>query len=167
MQKSNLLLLLIWFITSCSTTNVTVQKPSAFKNKKIAVANIEVTAVKKSNRKSTDTVCACTAQSIQQAFLPHLQQAGFTVINIPINQSTDILEAVKIAESLQVDYVLAGAGQVDIVGKSTFMEQLTVKIMSTKTGEVLMSGSFTGTSIRPVNAANKIGEEMVKKINKS
>ena len=166
MQKISLILL-IWFFTSCSSTHVTVQKPESFKNKRIAVANIEITAIRKSNKKSTDTVCACTGQSIQQAFLPHLQQAGFTVINLPINQQTDILQAVKMADSLNIDYVLAGAGQVNIVGTSTFVEQLSVKIIETKTAEIIMSGSFTGTSIRAVKAANKIGEEMVKKINKS
>jgi hypothetical protein len=70
----------------------------------------------------------------------------------------------RVADSAKVDYILTGIGIVDIVGKSTFMDQLTIQIQDMHSGEIVRSASFTGTSTRPVKAAGKIGEQLVKKM---
>ena len=72
----------------------------------------------------------------------------------------------RISDSAKVDYILTGIGRVSIIGKrkDTFMEQLTIQLQEMNTGEIVSSASFSGTSIRPVKAAGKIGEELVKKM---
>ncbi len=70
----------------------------------------------------------------------------------------------RVADSAKVDYILTGLGVVHIVGTSTFMEQLTIQLQDMNSGEIAASASFSGTSTRPVKAAAKIGEQLVKKL---
>ncbi len=72
----------------------------------------------------------------------------------------------RIADSAKVDYILTGIGLVDIIGKAktAYMEQLTIQLQDMKTGEISASASFSGVSIRPVKAAAKIGEQLIKKL---
>ena len=113
MKKLPTLLLII--LTACSSTNVSVSNNFSAKTKKIAIGFIKLSAQTKSNH-NTDTVCICTAQTTQNALIPYLQQAGFTVINLPITNFTDKKEIIRIADSAKLDYILTGVGIVDIVG---------------------------------------------------
>ncbi len=164
MQK-NFILFFIIFISSCSSTNVSVNNTLHSKGKSVGIGGIKISAQKKT-KPNTDTVCICTAQSTEQALIPYLQKAGFTVINLAINDRTNSREIMRIADSAKVDYILTGIGLVDIVGKTktAFMEQLTIQIQDMKTGEIAASASFSGVSIRPVKAAAKIGEQLIKKL---
>jgi hypothetical protein len=158
------LLLIAFFVAGCSSTKVAIPNANELKGKRIGIGAIDITAAKKSKHHSTDTVCACTQQSTQQALMPYLQEAGFKVLNLSAQSSLDFSQSMRAADSLHLDYVLTGVGLVDIVGSSTFMQQLTVKVLSVNTREIVLSGSFTGTSIRPVKAAGKLGEQIAKKM---
>ena len=163
MQKLFLLFLVI-FACSCSSTKVSVKNNLPAKGKKIGIGGITLSAERR--KSNTDTVCICTAQSTEQALIPYLQQVGFTVIKLPVNDRRNSREIMRIADSAKVDYILTGIGRVSIIGKrkDTFMEQLTIQLQEMNTGEIVSSASFSGTSIRPVKAAGKIGEELVKKM---
>ncbi|MBA3674859.1 MAG: hypothetical protein H0W75_07870 [Chitinophagaceae bacterium] len=165
-MKKLWLILLITFISGCSSSNVSVKDSLQSKGKKIGIGPIKITAQKKSNKQNTDTVCICTAQSTEKAFIPYLQQAGFSVIDLPINDRTNNREIMRVADSAKVDYILTGIGIVDIVGKSktAYMEQLTIQLQDMNSGEIAASASFSGTSTRPVKAAGKIGEQLIKKM---
>ena len=164
--RTNIIVLLLigFFIAGCSSTKVAIQNAIELKGKRIGIGAIDITAAKKSKHHSADTVCACTQQSTQQALMPYLQEAGFKVVNLSAQSSLDFPQSMRAADSLHLDYVLTGVGLVDIVGSSTFMQQLTVKVLSVNTREIVLSGSFSGTSIRPVKAAGKLGEQIVKKM---
>jgi hypothetical protein len=164
--RTNIIVLLLigFFIAGCSSTKVAIQNAIELKGKRIGIGAIDITAAKKSKRHSTDTVCACTQQSTQQALMPYLQEAGFKVVNLSARSSLDFPQSMRAADSLHLDYVLTGVGLVDIVGSSTFMQQLTIKVVSVNTREIVLSGSFSGTSIRPVKAAGKLGEQIAKKM---
>jgi hypothetical protein len=156
--------ILIIFLYSCSSTNVSVKNNLPVSGKKIGIGGIKLSADRA--RVNTDTVCICTAQSTEQALIPYLQQAGFNVIKLPINERGNNREIMRIADSAKVDYILTGIGLVHIIGKKkdTFMEQLTIQVQDMHTGEIVSSASFSGTSVRPVKAAGKIGEQLVKKM---
>jgi len=70
----------------------------------------------------------------------------------------------RIADSVKVDYILTGVGIVQMQGKTPFMHQLTIQLQDMHTGEIVASASFSGVATRPVKAAGKIGEQLVKKI---
>ncbi|HEY8689007.1 MAG TPA: hypothetical protein VIM07_07220 [Chitinophagaceae bacterium] len=161
MQKHCFLLLII-FLYSCSSTNVSVKNNLQPNGKKIGIGTIKITAQK--SKHNTDTVCICTAQSTEKAFIPYLQQAGFSVIDLPINDRTNNREIMRVADSAKVDYILTGVGIVQQQGKSTFMEQLTIQLQDMHTGEIVTSASFSGVATRPVKAAGKIGGQLIKKI---
>jgi hypothetical protein len=163
-MKKVWLILLIIFITGCSSSKVSVKNSLQAKGKKIGIGPIKITAQKKSNKQNTDTVCICTAQSTEKAFIPYLQQAGFSVIDLPINDRTNNREIMRVADSAKVDYILTGLGVVHIIGTSTFMEQLTIQLQDMYSGEIAASASFSGSSTRPVKAAGKIGEQLIKKM---
>lgn len=160
----NIYLLFIIFLHACSSTNVSIKNTLQPNGKKIGVGGIKLTPER--SKGNTDTVCICTAQSTEQALIPYLQQAGFNVIKLPINERGNNKEIMRIADSAKVDYILTGIGVVDIVGKSktAFMEQLTIQLQDMHTGEIVTSASFSGMATRPVKAAGKIGEQLVKKI---
>lgn len=151
------------FFASCSSTNVSVTDTLKPDGKKVGIATLEIVERKKGNNFKSDSVCTCIAQSINHALIPYLQQAGFTVFNLNANERTpDSL--ITLISSLNLDYTVTGTGIVHSLGKSTFVDQLSVQLQSLKTGEVIASASFSGTSIRPARAAQKIGEGLVKKI---
>ncbi len=164
--KKLLFIFYVIIFLGCSSTNISVKNNFQASGKKIGIGGIKITAQKKANKSGIDTVCICTAQSTEQALISYLQQAGFRVIDLPINDRDNKKEIMRIADSAKVDYILTGIGVVDIYGKSktTFMQQLTIQIQEMQTGEIITSASFTGTSVHPVKAAAKIGEQLVKKI---
>jgi hypothetical protein len=164
MQRLCFLLLLAAFIfTSCSSA-VSVQNNATANGKKIGIGNFNIQAIKKKGAK-TDTVCACVAQTIQKTLLPYLQQAGFTVISLPLTSKTTPLETLHIADSLQVDYIMTAVGLVDIQNSYSFVRELSVKVMN-QAGETAMSGSFSGVATGAETAAGKIGKQLVKKLKK-
>ncbi len=149
---------------SC-TTKAYVQKPAELKGKKVGIGNIKITATKKRNRlPSQDTICLCIGQSVGEAMQPYLQQAGFSVTNLFLKENMDIAQLYSSADSLQMDYILMGLGTVDIVGKSTFINQMTIKLVDIKIREIVISGFFTGTATSPVKAAGKIGKKILQQM---
>lgn len=153
---------LLWVLAGCSSATVSVQKDAAVKGKKIGIGTITLESVKK--KRSSDTICTCIAQNTRELFIPYLQQAGFTVINLSLPAKPTQAEMVILCDSLQLDYLLTGSGMVSIVGNSTFMEELGTKIMAVKTGEVIASASFSAISIRPPRAVKKICNKLIKEL---
>jgi hypothetical protein len=141
------LFFLVIFIYSCSSTNEAVKNLEP-KGKKVGIGVIKLSAPQKSKR-NTDTVCICTRQSTGKALIPYLQQAGFSVIGLPINDRANSTEIRRIADSAKIDYILSGVGVVHIIGKrkDTFMEQLIIQVRDVATGEIVISSSFSATSI--------------------
>ena len=166
MKKIIPFLLAVAFIfTACSTT-VYIQSPEKLKGKRVAVGVITISQLKKSKNKPTeDTLCSCLAQSTVNAFYPSLQKAGFTVVSFPTIDANDLSGIIKAADSLRVDYILFGTGIVDIVGHSSFMDKLTIKLVDVKTAESPLSGSFSGSGVGVIKAAGRIGDLIVRKMN--
>ena len=107
-----------FFISACSSTNMSTKHNLQSKGKKIGIGTIKITAQKKANKPNTDTVCICTSQSTEKAFIPYLQQAGFSVIDLPIIDRLNNNEIMRIADSVKVDYILTGVGIVQMQGKT-------------------------------------------------
>lgn len=159
-----LIISIIFLFTGCATT-VFIQAPEKLKGKKIGVGVINISQLKKSkNINTTDTLCLCIAQATVNAFYPSLQKAGFKVISMPETDAKDINKIIRVADSLKVDYVLLGTGIVDIIGHSSFMEKLTIKMVDIKTAESPLSGSFSGSGVGSVKAAQRIGKLIVRKM---
>jgi hypothetical protein len=162
MQKNLFLLILIF--CSCSTSHVTVKNNFDPAGKKIAIGIINLSPQR--SKGNTDTVCTCTGQTTGKALMPWLQQAGFIVTELPLNNGSGNVETMPNAATAKVDYILTGEGIVDITGKrkDVFMHQLTLQIKDVNTGEIVTSVSYSGAGVRPAGAAKKIGGELVRKI---
>lgn len=160
----NIIFFLLIIIAGCSSTNVSVKNDLKPAGKKIGIGGIKLSPER--SKGNTDTVCICSAESTEQALIPYLQQAGFKVVDLPINDRGNKREIMRVADSAKVDYILTGVGVVHIIGKSktVFMDQLTIQLQDMHSGEIVTSASFSGTSTRPVKAAEKIGEELIKKM---
>lgn len=162
MLRLNFLFLLAAFtFANCSST-VSVQDNIAAKGKRIGMGNFKIEPMKKKGT-ATDTVCACVGQSIQGTLTPYLQEAGFSIVTLPLTHKTTLLETMHIADSMQVDYIMTGVGLVDIQGSNSFVRELSVKAVN-QSGEVVLSGSFTGVGTGPAKAAGKIGKQLLKKL---
>jgi hypothetical protein len=144
------------FFFSCSSTNVTVSPALKPQGKVIYIQPIKLT---QQQRKSgnTDSICTCTAQAIERAIIPYLQQKGFTVI-------TSSGDSLKSAVPTNADYVLVGSGTVHVFGSSTFVESLSLEIKDKPMNGSLAVAGFTGVSIRANRAGERIGKALIKKI---
>lgn len=150
---------------SCSTSKAYVQKPQELKGKKIGIGNFEIgTAKKGKGVESNDTVCLCIGQSIASVLTPYLQQSGMGVVNLSGNQKIDFSEAYEKADSLQLDYILFGSGIIHYYGKSTFADELTIKLVNVKTREVILTASCNSGYVSPAKAAKKMGEKILQQM---
>lgn len=158
------LLFAIAFV-SCSSTNTYVSPSLTSKGKKIGIGSFKIALQKKGNKYGSDSVCNCIAESIETALTPYLNTSGFNVFNPGPGKiySTSLIKTASTPD-VEVDYVIKGTGLVDKVGSSYFVNQLSIELQDVKNGEVLISASFTGVSIRPIKAAQKIGKSLMKKI---
>ena len=157
------LLLLVTILAGCSSSNIAVQETPIPQGKTIGLGYFNMQLEKK-KKHNTDSVCYCIGKTIQTALIPYLQKAHFKVIDLPIPEKATDFQAAMVADSMHVDYLLTAVGLVNLVGNSSFVEALSLKAVELKSGEVAFSGAFSGTSIRPVKAAGKIGQEIVAKI---
>jgi len=150
---------------SCSTSKAYVQNPLELKGKKIGIGSFEIGAAKKGKGvDSNDTVCVCVGQSVTEALSPYLQQSGMRVVNLSNNAKMDVSEAYSRADSLGADYILFGSGIIHYYGKSTYADELTIKLVNTKTREVVLTASYTGGVASPVKAAGKMGEKILQQM---
>ena len=154
------------FFFACST-KVTITSSEQFSNKRIAIGDITIAPLYKNNQLKTDTLCACIGSSLGSTMLPFFQAAGMHVIDIP---QKNLLENIHVADSLKIDYLLLATGQVQTYGKpgreTYFMRTLSVKIVDTKSLEVMATGNFEGPSVYPEGAAKRIGKKFSKSIKK-
>ncbi|RXK81304.1 hypothetical protein [Filimonas effusa] len=157
------LLLFAIILAGCSSSNIAVQDTPIPRGKTIGLGYFNMQLEKK-KKHNTDTVCYCIGKTIQTALIPYLQKAHFKVIDLPIPEKATDFQAAMIADSMHVDYLLTATGLVDLVGKSSFVDALSLKAVDLKSGEVAFSGAFSGVAIRPVKAAGKIGQAIVAKI---
>jgi hypothetical protein len=162
-MKSFALAFFVFLITSCSSTNVSVSKAFNATSKRIGIAAFKIMQQQKGNKFKSDSVCTCIAESISQTLTPYLQKAGFTIFNLDVEKNSAD-SVMKRASSLNLGYTLQAAGVVHTYGKATFIDHLAVQIQDFKTGEVTASAAFSGTSIRPVTAAEKIGTALLGKM---
>lgn len=161
-----ILAIICFSIFGCST-KIQIQNAKEWQGKKVAVhlINISNLNLPRKQKTGTDTICTCLSQSTTDAIYPFLQQSGFTVVPLNLNSKANILEVVYKADSLKLDYVLVGNGIINFTGNTPFMSQLTIKLINVKTGDVKLSGYFSGPSVTPVQAMARIGRKMVKKLN--
>lgn len=150
-------------ISACSTQSY-LTDAQKLKGKRVAVAQIVMETERRKDRVKTDTLCHCIAESAAEAFYPYLQQMNMTVIRLPLTGKPMENSIEHLSDSLQLDYIVVGKGIVQFVGKTSFMQNLTLQLVDVKTQEIRASGTFTGTSVSPVGAAMRIGKKMVHRI---
>ncbi len=161
-----LLPICLLFFCACST-KVSITSSEQFANKRIAIGDISIAPIYKNNQLKNDTLCACIGSSLGSAMLPFFQEAGMHIIDLP---QKNLLENIRVADSLKINYLLLATGQVQTYGKpgreAYFMRTLTVKIVDTKSLEVMATGNFEGPSVYPAGAAKRIGKRFAKLIKK-
>lgn len=159
-----LVLLTAYIFSSCSTTEY-AQVASSLKGKRVGIVGFDMNAIKKKQQfNSKDSVCFCVGQSISDAVIPSLLNAGLIVTPISHDKKMSFEENIAIADSLKLDYVLTGNGKVDIVGKSNFILELNLKMVNVRSRESHMAASFSGVSIGPIKAGKRIGKKIAKKL---
>lgn len=163
MQKNYFLPLFSFLLLTSCSSSVAVQNNTTVKGKKIGIGKFTMLPENKKNKPSTDTVCVCVGQRIGNALIPYLQEAGFTVVMLPLPDKTNHFQTMMVADSMHVDYILSGAGTVSIQGNNTYVHELTAKAI-TESGEVILSGSFSGAGVGAVKAAGRIGKKWVQKM---
>ncbi|MBN9296414.1 MAG: hypothetical protein J0I41_05350 [Filimonas sp.] len=159
-----------FFFAGCYSSNISSSRTTPVTGKRIVIGNIYTTNITKPKGNiSQDTLCVCIGQSMQEAFTPYLQEAGFTVITIPITPKMDVLQTMKIADSLGVDYLLTGKADVEAKSyNNVFTRNLTANIINLKSKEVTLKSSFTnGVAVRPIKAAQHLGKKIVGELKKS
>lgn len=159
------LLVILVIFAGCSSSNLAVQDVPIPKGKTIGLGYFNMHQQKK-KKQNTDSVCYCIGKTIQTALIPYLQKAHFKVIDLPLPEKATDFRAALIADSMHVDYLLTADGLVSFVGQSTFVEALSFKAVNLRSGAIAFSGTFSGTSTRPIKAASKIGEKIAAQIGK-
>jgi hypothetical protein len=151
---------LLVLLCGCST-QAYQSNPNLFAGKRIAWGVIDITREKKGQKINNDTVCVCISQTVAETLYPYFQKAGAEIVKIPNEQRTDEMRIYKVADSLKVDYLISGTGQIHVYGSSDFMQQLNINLESVKKNVVVWTGSFSGPSVTPAGAANRIGKKIV------
>jgi hypothetical protein len=166
MKKQLLILLAISSIIAGCSTSATVQSSGNLKGKRIGIGAINISFDKMPKKFiPNDSTYYGMSESVKALFIPYLQQAGFNVVDLKVNHKANMAEATRVADSLKIDYVFSGAGLVQVTGKSFFMHKLNVRLTNTNTNEIPMTGSFSGAGVFFEGAVERIGKEMVKKMN--
>lgn len=163
MRVNKLSVFCIVLLISCSTKTY-ISDAEKLKGKRVAVAQILLDTDRSKDRVKTDTLCHCIAASAAEAFYPYLQQAGLTVIQLPLTGKPLATSIEHLADSLKLDYIVVGKGIVQFVGRTSFMHDLSLQLVDVKTLEVKASGTFSGPSVTPAGAAMRIGKKMVNHI---
>ncbi len=161
MKQIRPIILLLILLNSCATTAY-LPKPVSLSGKRIVLGIIDITRDKSGTTIYNDTVCSCVSKTVGETIYPYLQKAGAVIVQIPYEQKINETQINKIIDSLQVDYVLSGTGLLNRTGKADFMHQLNINLVSRKTNEVILTGSFSGPSVYPAGAANRIGKKMLR-----
>jgi hypothetical protein len=146
----------------CGTTQVAA--PTATRSsqaKTLVILPIEVRNDHKPGR-DQDTLCACIAKDIEAGFLPHLQRAGFEVLNLQPPKSLSDFQLAAWADSLHVDYFLSGRATVSLVGSSRFMHRMQIQITHTQDRRILASASIDAVSLDVQKAVHKVGKALEK-----
>lgn len=168
MKNISGLLAILFFtsILSCTTT-VQILNPKELKGKRVGVQLINISNLNlpRKQKTGTDTLCSCISQSATNAIYPFLQQSGFIAVPLSMNLKANNFELAKLSDSLKLDYVLSGTGIVRFTGTDPFMQELTIKLINVKSGDVKLSGYFSGSPVRPIPAMKRIGKKIVKKMN--
>ncbi len=161
MKTVIILIVLLVVLNSCST-KAYLPNPVNLANKRIAVGIIDVGREQKGKTIYNDTVCACIAKTVGETLYPYLQKKGAVIVTIPYEEKTSETRVYTIADSLQVDYLLTGTGHVNRTGKTDFMHQLNIKLVSVRSKEVVLTGSFSGPGVYPAGAAERVGKKMLR-----
>jgi hypothetical protein len=160
-RKISYIIFVLAIVSGCST-QAYQSSPNLFAGKRIAWGVIDITREKKGQKINNDTVCVCISQTVAETLYPYFQKAGAEIVKIPNEQRTDEMRIYKAADSLKVDYLISGTGQIHVYGSSDFMQQLNINLESVKKNVVVWTGSFSGPSVTPAGAANRIGKKIVK-----
>jgi hypothetical protein len=161
MKNLSNIVFLFLLLSACSS-KAYLSKQGSLTGKKIALGVINITREKGSKTVYNDSVCACMGQTIAETIYPYLQKAGATIITIPTEQKTSESRINAIADSLQVDYLLSGTGTTERTGKTDYMRELNIKLVSVKSKEIVLTGSYSGFSVLPSGAADRIGKKILK-----
>lgn len=102
-----------------------------------------------------------------EAFYPYLIRAGFQVYKLQFEENQSIDDAVRMTDSLKLDYLIVGSGLVSYTGKGVFVHNLTVNFVNTTSLKNDLSGTFEGGGVRVEGVAKRLGKMMIKRINRS
>jgi hypothetical protein len=150
-----ILVVLLLILAACSSTNVTVSPSLNPAGKIIYIEPFKLVQQQRKMVANADSVCRCTAQAIERAMIPFLQQKGFTVIT-----ANDSIKPPPV----NADFVLTGSGTVHVIGSSTFVESLSLEVKDQPMNGTLAVASFKGVSIRAERAGEKIGGALIMKM---
>jgi len=160
MRIQSIIIILFFLLAACSTKTY-ITDPQKLKGKRIAVAEIVLGTAHQKDKVHADTLCDCLATTVAETLYPYLQQVGMTVVQLPVWGKTREEGAYRMADSLQLDYLVLGTGLIQFEGKTPFMWNLSLKIVDAKTREVRASGSFSGPGVTPAGAGKRIGKKLV------
>ncbi|MES2372026.1 MAG: hypothetical protein V4557_05560 [Bacteroidota bacterium] len=160
-MKNILAVTLLFILLNGCATKAFLAQPVSLTGKRIAVGVIDISRDKSGTTIYNDTVCSCISQTVGETLYPYFQKMGAVILKIPYEQRTSEARIHKIADSLQVDYLISGTGLVNRTGKTDFMHQLTINLISRQTQEVFLTGSFSGPGVYPAGAANRVGKKIL------
>ena len=163
MKKNTFPLVFLLVISVSCSTKTYLSKPGSLAGKRIALEIINIARQKGGKTIYTDSVCVCISQTIAETIYPYLQKAGASIITIPTEQKINESRIYAIADSLHIDYLLSGTGSVERTGKTDFVRELNIKLVSVPTKEIILTGSFSGFSVLPSGAADRIGKKILQK----
>jgi hypothetical protein len=162
MQKLILFLVIAYTLVGCASTTAYLPKPTILKGAKIGIANFNLDLKKTKKTAYTDTLCFCVAKSVGETLTPYLQKMGSSVICLLADNPITIQQAYQAADSLKLDYLLFGIGELEITGNTTFAKRMSLKLVHLNTREIVLTGSTAGGIYTAENAAKKIGEKILK-----
>lgn len=174
--ESSIILLAMALMASCGSGRVSVSD-SIVKSKG---ANVAILGFDMRNKKNNAPMPRVN-EVFSEALVPSLMDAGFKVIE---RKKIDLLlkeaefqesglvdseKAVKLGKIAQVRFVVYGSGMVNpAASKGTvFLHSISVKMVDVETGETALAANWSGAGVRPPDVADKIGKEIVKKINEA
>ncbi len=166
MKKQLLIILAIAFLVTACSTGATIQSSGKLKGKRIGIGAINISFEKMPKKfVPNDSTYHAMSESVKALFIPYLQQAGFNVVDLQVARGANMAEATRIADAQNINYIFSGAGLVQVTGNSFFMHKLNVRLTNTSTNEISMTGNFSGAGVFFEGAVDRIGKEMVKKMN--
>jgi len=157
---------LILLITSaCGSANIYV-KPGTKVDNKIAIVSTNL----KFNNSYDEAESEIFADSLTMQFM----KAGFDVIERTqidkIRQEHKLAkegllsqnDAIEFGKIMNIKYIVMSNGTLSRKGSSTFVKQATTKFVNVVTGQTDVSGTFSGSAVRTIGAAEKIGDDLVR-----